>query len=696
MGNNDLNQRFRFNALSVIIYLVGIVIIVQLFNLQIVQGESYRQQSNTKLTRESVLEAARGSIMDRTGNVLVGTNMGFRLELYKTKVDTQTFNNTIYNIIKVLEKNGDSYIDTLPISLNPFAFQFNTDEDVIKWEKKNKITEGATAEQAFYELKDKYGIQNDSIEETRKIMTVIYAIKTTGYSTTKSIELSSNISRTSVQEFSERSEDFPGVAVSTLPLRDYRTGNLASHILGYVGKITEDEYQARKDRYSRDDYVGRTGIESVMEEYLKGENGVRQIDMDVDGTQTGEYISKEAVAGDDVVLTIDSNLQKAAEDALKNNIEKIRNGGFSQRYNAKGGSVVVTNVKTGEILALANYPDYNPGAIYRGEGWNEIRNDASKPLFNRAISGAWAPGSTFKMVTAVAGLETGVINKKEKINDVGVYRGVPNIAPVCWIWTQSHHGHGRLNVEEAIQHSCNYFFYEVGNRMGIDNLDKYVKYFGLGEKTGVELPSETAGTIASKETSQAKGKRWQGGDILNASIGQGDNNFSPIQMARYISILVNGGHRIDLSVIKSVVKADGSEVPRNEIKDFTNKKLNINKEDVEQLDISQDTINTVMEGMKSVAEEAGGTAYNIFKNFNISVGGKTGSAETSTGDVTAWFTGFAPFDDPEIAVVVMVENGGHGNYTAEVARDIISEYFGMNTQVVEENVQADTYTEYAR
>ena len=209
MGNNDLNQRFRFNALSVIIYLVGIVIIVQLFNLQIVQGESYRQQSNTKLTRESVLEAARGSIMDRTGNVLVGTNMGFRLELYKTKVDTQTFNNTIYNIIKVLEKNGDSYIDTLPISLNPFAFQFNTDEDVIKWEKKNKITEGATAEQAFYELKDKYGIQNDSIEETRKIMTVIYAIKTTGYSTTKSIELSSNISRTSVQEFSERSEDFP-------------------------------------------------------------------------------------------------------------------------------------------------------------------------------------------------------------------------------------------------------------------------------------------------------------------------------------------------------------------------------------------------------------------------------------------------------------------------------------------------------
>ena len=448
-----------------------------------------------------------------------------------------------------------------------------------------------------------------------------------------------------------------------------------------------------------DDYIGRTGIEYVFEEYLKGENGIRQIDMDIDGTQTGEYIAKEAVEGADVVLTIDANLQAVAENALKNNIEKIRNGGFSQRYNAKGGAVVVTNVKTGEVLALVSYPNYSPAEMYNGlttQRWNEINNDPTLPLYNRAISGSYAPGSTFKMVTAVAALETGVVTKNERINDVGIYRGVPNTAPVCWIWTQSHIGHGRLNIVDAIQKSCNYFFYEMGNRMGIDNLVKYVKYFGLGQKTGIELPNETSGTIASKETTEAKGERWQGGDVLSAAIGQGDNDFSPLQMARYISILVNGGHRIDLSIVKSVIKADGTEVPRNEIEDFVNNKLGIQNEEVEQLDIKQETIDTVLEGMKSVAMESGGTAYSIFRNFNIEVGGKTGSAETASSDVNAWFTGFAPFDDPEIAVIVMVENGGHGNYTAEVARDIMAEYFGMNTQVVEEDVQAKSYVEYAR
>lgn len=699
MENNDSNSRIRFNILTVIIYIVGIIIIIQLFNLQIVQGEEYREQSNTKLTRESVLEAARGSIMDRTGNILVGTTMGFSLELYKTKVDTQTFNNAILNIVRVLEKNGDSYIDTLPISINPFEFKFNNEEDAIEWKEDNDIDKNATPEQAFYALKKEYEINNDSIEDTRKIMTIVYEIKTTGYSTTKSIELSSSISNASVQEFEERSADFPGIAVIKQPLRDYKSGNLASHIIGYIGKIRDDEYKAKKDTYAIDDYIGRTGIEYVFEEYLKGENGIRQIDMDIDGTQTGEYIAKEAIAGANVVLTIDANLQTAAENALKNNIEKIRNGGFSQRYNAKGGAVVVTNVKTGEVLALASYPNYSPAELYNGlttERWNAINNDPTLPLYNRAISGSYAPGSTFKMVTAVAALETGVVTKNERINDVGIYRGVPNTAPVCWIWTQSHIGHGRLNIVDAIQKSCNYFFYEMGNRMGIDNLVKYVKYFGLGQKTGIELPSETSGTIASKETSEAKGKRWQGGDVLSAAIGQGDNDFSPIQMARYISILVNGGHRIDLSIVKSVIRADGTEVPRNEIEDFVNKKLNIQNEEIEQLDIKQETIDTVLEGMKSVAMESGGTAYSIFRNFNIEVGGKTGSAETANNDVNAWFTGFAPFDDPEIAVIVMVENGGHGNYTAEVARDIMAEYFGMNTQVVEEDVQAKPYVEYAR
>ncbi len=693
--NNSDNNRLRFNILTVLVYLVGIILVVQLFNLQIVQGEEYRNESNTKLTRETVLEAARGSILDRTGNTLAGTTMGFSLELYKTKVDTDTLYASILNMVNVLEANGDRYVDSFPISINPFGFTFSDESSLQKWKQNNKIDEAASAEECFYFFKNKYKINNDSIEETRKIIAIVYEIKTKGYSTTKSIEVASNISSASVQVFEERSNDFPGLAVVKVPIRNYTKGNLASHIIGYIGKIDEKTYKDKKDTYARDDYIGKTGIESIFEEYLRGEDGTGQIDMDVDGSQTGEYISKEAVAGSDVVLTIDSNLQAVAETALKNNIEKIRNGGFSQRYDAKGGSVVVTNVKTGEILALANYPDYSPAIMYNGlttTQWNEYRENQA--LYNRAISGSWAPGSTFKMVTAIAALETGVVTRTERINDTGVYPLWNN--PVCWYWTEYHRGHGPVNVSDAIKKSCNFYFYEVGRRMGIDNLAKYARYFGLGEKTGIELPSETSGELASRENSAAKGEQWQTGNILSAAIGQSDNDFSPLQMARYISILANGGNRIDLTIVKSILRADGTEVSKTEIEEFVDNKLGVTQTNAEDLQINQDNLKEVLEGMRSVAMEAGGTAYNIFKNFNIEVGGKTGSAETATSDVTAWFTGFAPFDDPEIAVVVMVENGGHGNYTAEVVRDIIAEYFGMNSNTVEEEASAIPYTEEIR
>lgn len=688
-------SRLRFNILSVLVYIIGTILIIQIFNLQIVQGEKFKAEANTKLTRESTLEAARGSILDRTGNTLAGTTMGFSLELYKTKVDTDVLNNSVLKMVNVLEKNGDKYVDSFPISINPFEYKFSSENAKTKWMKNNKIPENTTAEECFYIFKDKYKINSETVEDTRKIISIIYEIKTKGYSTIKPIEVAKGISLQSVQEFEEKSEEFPGIAVLKVPLRNYTMENLASHVLGYIGRINEDEYKTRKDTYAPDDYIGKTGIENIFEEYLKGEDGTRQIDMDVDGSQTGEYVTKEAVAGANIVLTIDSNLQKIAENALRNNIEKIRNGGFSQTYDAKGGSVVVTNVKTGEVLALANYPDYSPAIMYNGltnEQWEIYRSNQA--LYNRAISGSWAPGSTFKMVTAIAALESGVVTRTERINDTGVYPMWNN--PVCWFYTDYHRGHGYVDIYDAIQKSCNFYFYEVGRRMGIDNLAKYARYFGLGEKTGIELPSETAGELACKENSEAKGETWYGGNILSAAIGQMDNDFSPLQMARYISILANGGKKINLSVVKSIIKSDGTEISKSEIDKFINNKLGIEKQNSENLQINKDNLNIVLEGMRSVAMDAGGTAYNIFKNFEIEVGGKTGSAETATTDVTAWFTGFAPFDDPEIAVVVMVENGGHGNYTAEVVRDIIAEYFGMNSNTVEEEQNAIAYTETMR
>jgi penicillin-binding protein 2 len=416
--------------------------------------------------------------------------------------------------------------------------------------------------------------------------------------------------------------------------------------------------------------------------------------MSVDGTVTGETITKEPKQGSTIVLTIDSKLQEVAETALRNNIEKIRNGGFSKSYDAHGGCVAVIDVHSGEILAMASNPDYNPNSWVGGisvADYNEIKEKNS--LFNKAISGSYAPGSIFKMVTALAGLETGAISTTEKINDIGRYTKYRDYQPACWYYNDYHRGHGYLNVSGAIQHSCNYFFYETGDRMGIEKLTRYARYFGLGTKTGIELPSETAGTLASPEAAKKQNQTWSAGQTLSASIGQSFNSFSPIQMVKYIGMVANGGNKINPTLIKRILNADGTESSKTEINGYVKEKLGLQDEEGENLTFSQNNISAVLEGMRSVTEE-GGTASSVFRNFNIEVGGKTGSAEAGP-NVNAWFAGFAPFNDPEIAVVVMVENGGHGYYTAEVAREIIAEYFGMNinSNEIQENNKAINYVE---
>ncbi len=689
------NIKLRFNSLTTIIYILGIILLLQLFNLQIIHGEEYREQSNTRLTRESTDVAARGSILDRNGNEIVGNGMGFSLELYKSKNDNQTLNTTILTMIEVLEKNGDSYKDSFPIRLDEdgnLYFDFDTDEKAINWKKKMKLNESYTPEQCMQALKEKYEIQYEDINQIRKILAIRYQILQDGYSTTKSITIANSISRESALEFNERSESFPGISVSVEPTRQYSSGNLASHVVGTIGKISEV-----KEGYNTNDYIGKTGIEYLFEKYLKGQDGTKQIDMSVDGTNTEEYVTQEAVEGSNVVLTIDANLQKVTEEALANNIKKINSGGFGKKYSTNSGAAIVMNVKTGEVLSMASYPDFNPQDFVGGisaENWEKY-NTEDTPQVNKTMQTAYAPGSIFKMVTAIAGLESGAISTKETINDTGVYPKYTN--PKCWIYTDYHRGHGRLNVSGAIQHSCNYFFYETADRMGIDTLAKYAKYFGLGTKTGIELPNETSGTLASKETKEnLYHEKWYAGETLSAAIGQSYNSFSLVQIAKYISMLANGGNKIQPTIVEKIINSDGTEVPKEEIQNLINEKAGIKQEDQEEISISQENLKAVLQGMESVTDDQGGTAYSIFKNFAISVGGKTGSAETSTGKVNAWFVGFAPFEDPQIAVVVLVENGGHGYYTAEAVKEIIEQYFGMNIEQVQEDVSSIPYTESFR
>lgn len=684
------SNKIRYNIIIVITYIVGFVLLFQLFNLQIIHGKEYRETSNTRLTRESTIKSARGDITDSTGNKLVTTKTGFCLELYKTKVDNETFNKSIYNLIKLLEKNGDSYNDNLPITINPYSFIIKDEEKQKEWKNEYGIDENATAEEAFNILRKKYDIIEENPEKARKIMTVHYEISRNGYSNIKSVILSKSISYLSANQIKEQSNRFPGVAVTTTPIVTYPYGSMASHVLGYVGAISEEEYNENSDKYDINDMIGKTGIQYTLEEYLKGQDGIRQIDMSVDGSITDEYVSKDAVAGCNVSLTIDANLQKVTEKALKNNIKKIANGEYGTQYNANAGTAIVMNVKTGEILSMASYPDYEPELFIEGISQKKLNEyNKGKSFNNRAISGVYAPGSVFKMVVATAALENGNITTQTQINDTGVYpRGYH---PTCWIYRQNYYGHGYLNITGAIKKSCNYFFYELGYLMGIDPVIKYAKAYGLGSKTGIELSGEEEGIVdLKKQCEESTGYEWQFGDTLSAVIGQSYNNYTPIQIVRYISMLANGGKSVDVTLIKSITDTDGNKIPKEEYEEKINQKLGISDTTkLEDLKIKKENLNAILKGMKGVTSEEGGTAYYIFSDLGMEIGGKTGSVETGIkNQVNGWFAGFAPYDDPEIAVVILIENAGSGGNVANVAKDIMKEYFGMNSEEIVENVNA--------
>ncbi len=691
------NFKLRYNVLIVLVYVMGAILLGRLFFLQIIKGKEYRETSNTRLTRESTIEAARGSILDRNGKTLATTKTGYSIELYKTKIDNQTLNDTILKMVKVLEQNDDTYVNNFPIT-SDYKYTMTSDEEIAKWKEQYKISEKASAKDCVYRFRDKYEISNTDMKDVLKIIAIRYEISTKGYSSTKSIKIAENISKTSAIQFNEQNADFPGINVTTQSIRTYTSGSLASHIIGYIGKIQESELEKKLDEgYESNDYLGRTGVEYTLEKYLRGKNGVKQLDMSVDGTIEDEYIETEAVAGDDVTLTIDSELQGKTEEIISDAVASLK----KKKKKSTFGAAVVMNVKSGEVLAMASYPNYKPEIFVGGinqKDWNELKSNNA--LYDRASSGAYAPGSTFKMVTATAALEENKVSQTETVNDRGVYPYAHN--PVCWYYTEYHRGHGNVNIKQALQKSCNYFFYEMGRRLGIDTLDKYAQFYGLGQKTGIELSSETAGTLASKEVAAQRKKTWYLSDTLSAAIGQSYNSFSPLQMARYVSMVANGGNFVNATVVKNIKDADGNEIPKDEIRKSVNELLGQNTDSISDLKVSQETLDTVRAGMRLVTSP-GGTAYSAFSSFGKSVAGKTGSAQakaTSDGSDIAngWFVGFTPYKDPEVAVVVILEDGAKDSFAAKTARKILEAYYNIDTNdnSEKENTKASSYTETQR
>ena len=696
--NRQITFSNRYVFLYILIFVATIILFISLFNLQIVNGESYRKQSENRLLREKEVQAPRGEFYDRNGNIIVTNEMGFSLLLYKTNTTKEALNETLLHIIKILDKNQDKYVDTLPIYINEdgnAVFDFSGEDAYKKeadWKKKYKYNETLTAYDVLMELKEKYDIQFDDLRDIRIVAGQRFDIARCGYSAYRPYQISTSISRESVNEIEEQNATYQGINISTVPIRSYLRGSLAAHILGYTGPISPDELKQNED-YGMNDTIGKAGLEAVFEKYLRGTNGVKKVEMDSNGRMNQEYEITPSKKGSDIILTIDANLQQVAETALVNNINKIKTGGFSQKYeDADSGAVVAINVKTGEILAMASYPTYDPSLFTGGisnKDWNELISNPANPLYNRAIQAAYAPGSTFKMVSAIAGLESNNITPEEKILDTGIYD--KGHKPQCWYYSSYRLTHGLVNVSEAIKTSCNCFFYEVGYRMGIDTLSKYGEYFGLGSKTGIELQGEVNGVLASREYAQSKNRQWYVADTLSAVIGQSYNSFTPLQLATYIAILSNGGHRIQPTLIKQVISPDGEEYSQDEIRAFVNDKLGLTGVlSNEQMYFEEENVEAVLQGMKDVADESGGTAYGMFKSLPVSVGAKTGTAEAGAGSNNGVFVGFAPFDEPEIAVAIVVEHAGHGSYAGEVVRDILKEYFGVNSESAKEDKTVDT------
>ena len=696
---NDVG--IRFNVLMVIVCIVGIVFICQLFNLQIVNGASYREQSENRLVREIKVTAPRGEIYDRYGKLLVTNDTGYNVNLYYTKISKKKLNVVLLKLANILEKNNDTYYNNFPVDFEKMTFT-KSDTAIKSWKTNSNISGDATVQEVIDFYKNKYEVENEDINDVKKILALRYEIATKGYSSFKSVTLAKEISSESMLEIEERGNELSGVVITTYPIRKYLTQNVASHIIGYTGKISSSEYKNKKELgYSQNDMIGKSGIEATFEEFLRGKDGKLRLEMDSEGRVTDKEETIESEMGNSVILTIDYDLQAKAEEVLEKYIKKIQTGGFSETHSdARAGALVVLDTKTSEVLALASYPEYNPDEFTDGISVSEYKkyfDNEDRPMFNRAIQGTYSPGSTFKMVTAIAAIESGTIGVREQILTKGVYN--QGHKPACWIWKGYRTTHGLVDAEKALKVSCNYYFYDVSYRMGIDTLARYAAMFGLGTKTGIELPGEVAGTLASREyinklNEKDGGKRlWMIADTLSAGIGQSYNSFTPIQMAYYIATLANGGVKNELTIVRDVVDSTGKDVSKATVDEIVDNKINKPEIELGSLNISDETIKTVFEGMRSVTGETGGTAYSTFSSFPIEVAGKTGTATPSSGSDHAWFVGFAPYDDPEIAVVCVIEHGGHGAYTAPAVKEVMEEYFGYNTKDNDEDLKLRTLSD---
>lgn len=650
----------------------------QLYDKQVIATGGVIDNTTTYTTKTRV-KAARGDILDRNGNVLVGNRASYDLVInHYVLQNSEEPNESLYRLVKLCQELGIEYEDHLPVTRTE-PFTYTLDEQNSTWRgyfqqylpTRGDLDSDISAPLLIEKLRDSYKIPEEwSDEDARLVLGLRYELSLRNFVNLSNYVLIYDAEDEALAAILEL--NIPGLNVESSTVREYYT-TYAAHILGYVGAMSPEQWEELKGLgiYSMDAEIGQSGFEEAFEEYLRGTDGWRYDEVTSDGTVIRSWYDPAPQAGNHVEVTIDISLQAIAEEQLAIRIKELREqeDPTADGTDVQGGAVVVIEVETGEVLACCSYPTYDLSTFR--QNFAELSADSTKPMYNRALSAAYPPGSTYKMSMVVAAINSGYMNMTDTITDYGVFTKYDGFAPKCLRYSSWGTTHGSITASEALCVSCNYFFYVLGDELGLTTIDSTAAALGLGEYTGIEL-SENKGWRSNAEAKAyfhtGEDAQWYQADQIMTAMGQSENRFTPIQLCVYTATLANKGTRMRATFLNRVVSTD-----------YRSLVLENQPEILGHLDISNDAYLAYREGMHMVASDPNGTAYKVFANYEIDIAAKTGTAQTgisNTSDNGA-FVCYAPLDNPEIAIAVYGERAGSGSGMSTVAKSILDVYFSV-------------------
>lgn len=631
--------------LSIILVIVMLLYTARIYSIQIINSDKYSSNAmGSAASRTAVLKAPRGEILDCYGRQIAANRDGYNVVFNKAYVK-ENINDIILSLVTLLDEKGVAHKDRLPLEYtSPYGFKEGESTD--KLIKTLELADYATAANCFTRLIERYELEDYTLDQQRKIAGVRYSMEIEDFSISYPYTFAEDIPTELMRKISESHFILDGVSVEVVPFRYYPDTSLAVNLIGTVGPIYEEDWaegENYKDRgYAFDDKVGKSGIEYYAEEHLRGTDGEITYYLDEEGNIISTEITKKAVAGKSVMLTLDAKMQRTVQDALATTVKTLQSEGGT----ARAGAAVVININTGGVITSANYPTYDIATM--SQNYEALLADPSNPLTDRAFQGVYPIGSTIKPIVAAAALENEHYNMGETIYCARTYKYFNDFQPSCM------HFHKHMGLTAALSKSCNYFFFELGKRVGAMTLTDYFKQFGLGVKTGVEV-NDSAG-ILIEPTSNGLG-----GDTLQISIGQ-LNAFTPLQLANYVATFANGGTHYKATLIDKIVSYDMTTVYDDCQPQISN-----------TIKLKDSTISAIKTGMLSVTVD--GTGQAALGDYPIKIGGKTGTAQVEGKADHSTFILFAPYDNPEIAISVVLEHGASSYASGNLVRQILDSYF---------------------